>query len=201
MSLMRIFFTGVGGQGTLTATNLLAHIALDNDIQVTAGEIHGMAQRGGVVHSFVLLGGYLSPKISEAEADIILGFEPLETLRALSFLKPDGVIVSSEDPVLPISVATGKEEYPRVEKIKDTCTACASKAYFVPCLKLASKTSVPQTANMVLLGALFAAGFLPFDFDALAKGIKTYLKPKIVDVNLKAIELGAEFVTRNSCSG
>jgi indolepyruvate ferredoxin oxidoreductase beta subunit len=197
MSLMRIFFTGVGGQGTLTATNLLAHIALDNDIQVIAGEIHGMAQRGGVVHSFVLLGGYLSPKISESEADILLGFEPLETLRALSFLKPEGVIVSSEDTILPISVATGNEEYPGIKKIKDTCRACAEKAYFLPCLQLASKTSVPQTANMVLLGALFASGLLPFDLDALAKGIKKHLKPKIVDVNLKAIELGADFITNN----
>jgi len=91
--MMRIFLAGVGGQGTLTATNLLALMALDKNIPVTSGEIHGMAQRGGIVESTLLLGGYLSPKIDHGEADIILGFEPLETLRALIYLKKGGTII------------------------------------------------------------------------------------------------------------
>ena len=104
MKPLRIFFSGVGGQGTLTATRLLAETALENGMEVTAGEIHGMAQRGGVVHSFVLVGGYMSPKISHAEADILLGFEPLETLRALPFLRPGGLALSSDTPIPPLSV-------------------------------------------------------------------------------------------------
>lgn len=87
MNKMRIFLAGVGGQGTLTATNLISLIALDKNIDVTSGEIHGMAQRGGIVESTVLLGGYLSPKIDLGEADMLLGFEPVETLRALKYLK------------------------------------------------------------------------------------------------------------------
>ena len=79
----RIYFTGVGGQGTLTATNLLAHAAMEAGIEAVGGEVHGMAQRGGVVESALLLGGYKSPRLDLGEADIILGFEALETLRGL----------------------------------------------------------------------------------------------------------------------
>ncbi len=82
----RIFFTGVGGQGTLTATKLLAQAAMASGVETVAGEVHGMAQRGGVVESSLLLGGWRSPRIDLGEADIILGFEPLETLRSLPYL-------------------------------------------------------------------------------------------------------------------
>ena len=84
---IRIYMTGVGGQGTLTATTLLARVAVAQGVEVVAGEIHGMAQRGGVVESTILLGGWKSPKLGFGEADIVLGFEPLETLRGLRYLK------------------------------------------------------------------------------------------------------------------
>ena len=80
---LRIYLTGVGGQGTLTATTLLARTALMAGVPVIAGEVHGMAQRGGVVESVVLLGGWRAPKLDYGEADVLLGFEPLETLRGL----------------------------------------------------------------------------------------------------------------------
>src|SRR6056297_3048981 len=129
MSKTRIFLTGVGGQGTLTATNLLAEIAADNGMQVTAGEIHGMAQRGGVVHSFVLIGGFKSPKITEGEADVLLGFEPLESVRALDFVRPGGTIISSLSPVLPLSVCMGRDSYPDIEQIREKCRLCAKDSY------------------------------------------------------------------------
>jgi len=116
MNKTRVFLTGVGGQGTLTATNLLAEIASDKNIPVTAGEIHGMAQRGGIVHSFVLLGGFKSPKITQGEADILLGFEPVETLRALEFVNPEGTIISSTTPFYPLSVCMARDKYPEIEK-------------------------------------------------------------------------------------
>ena len=92
---IRIYMTGVGGQGTLTATTLLARVAVEQGVEVVAGEIHGMAQRGGVVESTVLLGGWKSPKLGFGEADIVLGFEPLETLRGLRYLKQGGVVFGS----------------------------------------------------------------------------------------------------------
>jgi len=192
MSKTRIFLTGVGGQGTLTATNLLAEIAADNGMQVTAGEIHGMAQRGGIVHSFVLIGGFKSPKITAGEADVLLGFEPLETVRALEFVRPQGAIVSSLSPVLPLSVCMGRDSYPDIEKIREKCRLCSEDSYFIPCSDLARKTGVMQTANMILMGALFSSGLLPLGLESLRQGVKKHLKAKIVDVNLQAIELGAE---------
>ncbi|MFN2266651.1 MAG: indolepyruvate oxidoreductase subunit beta [Desulfonatronovibrio sp.] len=194
MKPLRVFFTGVGGQGTLTATKLLAETALEQGVEVNAGEIHGMAQRGGVVHSFVLLGGYHSPKISQGEADVILGFEPMETLRALAFLKCGGLVLSSEDPVPPISVSTGKDHYPSMDIIKSETLKCSPEARFIPCIKLAKETGIAQTANTVLMGAFFSMGILPFGLDILLESIKKRLKPKLVDVNLKAAQLGADFV-------
>ncbi len=191
MNPIRIFLTGVGGQGTLTATNLLAKIAMEENIPVTAGEIHGMAQRGGVVESTVLLGGYLSPKISHSEADILLGFEILETLRALPYLAKGGSIISSSESITPIGVAMGRETAPDLEQVRNEIIACQPKTRFVPCLSLAEKAGSIQAANMVLLGALFAAPDFPIPFSALEKGIRSHLKPKLVEMNLLAIELGA----------
>jgi len=194
MEPLRIFFSGVGGQGTLTATRLLAETALDKGLEVTAGEIHGMAQRGGVVHSFVLLGGYMSPKISLGEADILLGFEPVETLRALPYLRPGGLILSSDFPIPTLSVSMGKESYPALEEIKQGIKECTDKSLFVPCMELAGKTEVVQTANTVLLGAFFSGGFLPLDVDDFLHSIEKRLPPRLVEVNMHAARLGAEFM-------
>ncbi len=198
MPKTRIYLTGVGGQGTLTATNLLAQIGLDNGLDVTAGEIHGMAQRGGVVASTILFGGYQSPKISPGEADILLGFEPLETYRALCFLAPKGVAVSNSEPVLPIGVALGREAYPDMDMIRKATDEQAHTSFFLPCLSLAKQAGTPQAANIVLLGALCSLGLIPIDLEQLQTGIRAHLKPKIVDINLRAVELGASAVKDQS---
>ncbi len=189
-SRLRIYMTGVGGQGTLTATTLLARVALDQGLQVTAGEVHGMAQRGGVVESVVLLGGWLSPKLGHGEADVLMGFEPLETLRALPYLAPQGKIFSSLDPLPPVSVNLGNEVYPHIDEIKKAIYAKSSDASFYPCRSLGIEAGSIQAGNTVLLGALCAANMLPFGVDALEAGIKKYLAPKIVDANIKALQLG-----------
>ena len=185
--------TGVGGQGTLTATNLLAQAVLDCGIDVTAGEIHGMAQRGGVVESALLI-GLASPKIGHGEADVILGFEPLETLRALPYLKPGGTVLSSTEYVLPLSVCTGKAENTPLEVIKEKVNACAGKAYYLPCQSLGIKAGAVQSGNIALLGALCATGCIPLKPEQLAETIKSAMKPKIADINLKALELGVNAV-------
>jgi len=186
----RIFLTGVGGQGTLTATKLLALTALDEGLPVVSGEIHGMAQRGGVVESTVLI-GYQSPRITYGEADVLLGFELLETLRALCHLKPGGCVVANSEALPPMSVATGATEYPTLDAVTAKVKGVASKALFVPCRTLGEQAGSAQSANTVLLGAAAAAKLLPFGTDALARSVGKYLKPKLGAVNLKALELGA----------
>ncbi len=196
----RIFLTGVGGQGTLTATKILAQAALDHGLPVTAGEIHGMAQRGGVVESTVLMGGYRSPKIAHGQAHILLGFEPLETLRALPYLSEDGVIVSNSEIISPIGVSMGRETYPELKNIQSKAEACSKHCRFIPCLSLGKEAGAVQSANMVLLGALCALNQLPFGLDRLAETIKTNLSPKLVDMNLAAIKLGAKAVLEQKAS-
>jgi len=191
MNRSRIFLSGVGGQGTLTATTLLARTALDEGIPVTSGEIHGMAQRGGVVESTLLLGGYLSPTISLGEADILLGFELLETLRALPMLRPGGTVVSNTESVQPVSVCLGRECYPALDVVAATAKEAAGKTVFVPCQSLAAEAGTVKAANTVLLGAAAAVGILPFGLDALERSIERYMKPKLAPVNLKALALGA----------
>ena len=190
----RVFLTGVGGQGTLTATTILAQAALDAGLAVTAGEILGMAQRGGVVESTVLIGGYQSPRIAKGEAHVLLGFEPLETLRALPYLAPGGIIVSSSESIPPIAVARGKEKAMPLSEIEAAARSCAKTVHFIPAISLGKEAGTAQAANMVLLGALCALDRLPFGLDRLAGTIKTKMAPRLHDINLKAIELGAKAV-------
>lgn len=187
----RIYFTGVGGQGTLTATRLLGQAALDAGLEVVAGEVHGMAQRGGVVESVLLLGGWRSPRIDYGEADIILGFEPLETLRAMPYLAENGVIFSSSNPLPPLGVNLGEDEYPEIEAIMKNAAEKAAASYFLPCRQLGMEAGAAQSGNTALLGALCASGFLPFGLDALTKAIENHLPPKIRKANLAAMTLGA----------
>ncbi len=190
MQRTRIFFTGVGGQGTLTATKLVSLTAQDEGLPVTSGEIHGMAQRGGVVESTVLI-GYQSPKITLGEADVVLGFELLEALRALCYLKPGGRLVANSESLPPLSVATGKAAYPGLDTVRAKAQAVASQAVFLPCRTLAEQAGAAQSANTVLLGAACALGALPFGMAALERSVKKYLKPALAEINLKALELGA----------
>ncbi|EMG37908.1 indolepyruvate ferredoxin oxidoreductase, subunit iorB [Desulfocurvibacter africanus PCS] len=191
---VRILLTGVGGQGTLTATKILAEAALDKGLHVTAGEIHGMAQRGGVVESAVLIGGYLSPKLGHGEADVLLGFEPLETLRALPYLASGGVVVSSSEPILPIGVSLGRERYPELADIETKTRQCATSAHFLPCLSLGRQAGTTQSANMVLLGALCALGLAPLSLEDLKTTMARRLKARFLEINNKAVELGAAAV-------
>ena len=198
---LRIYFTGVGGQGSLTATALLARTALYAGVDalyaggdVVAGEVHGMAQRGGVVESVLLLGGWRSPKLEYGEADIILGFEPLETLRGLPYLRKGGVVFSSSDAMPPVSVALGVENYPSMDEIRARVGEVASQSHFLPCRELGMKAGAVQAGNTVLLAALCASNLLPFGVDVFEKALQLFLPEKIKAANLKALEFGQDYI-------
>ncbi|MEE0405603.1 MAG: indolepyruvate oxidoreductase subunit beta [Desulfovibrio sp.] len=187
---IRIYFTGVGGQGSLTATSLLARTALYAGCDVVAGEVHGMAQRGGVVESVCLLGGWRAPKLDFGEADLMLGFEPLETLRGLPYLRSDGVVFSSSDPMPPVGVNLGVETYPSIDEIKAKVGAASRASHFLPCRELGEKAGAVQAGNTVLLAAVCASGILPFGLDVFEEALRKFLPAKILDVNLRALEIG-----------
>lgn len=200
MNRLRIFFTGVGGQGTLTATNLLARAALLAGVDCVGGEVHGMAQRGGVVESFLLLGGLRSPRLDLGEADILMGFEPLETLRGLPYLRRGGTVFSSTDPLQPLAVALGEGQYPSLEHVKAEAGTVASRCHFLPCRALGAAAGSPRAGNTVLLGALCASGLLPFGTDALDRAIAESLPEAVVAANRGALRAGALAIRNQDAS-
>lgn len=187
---LRIFFTGVGGQGTLTATTLLARVAVDSGIDVVAGEIHGMAQRGGVVESTVMLGGLKSPKIAHGEADILMGFEALETLRALPYLRSGGIVFSSLDMLPPTAVSLGQASMPSLAEIERNVRQKAAKATFLPIRTMGVSLGAAQAGNTALLGALCASGLLAFGVDELVAGIHKHIPGSLAALNAQAAKDG-----------
>jgi indolepyruvate ferredoxin oxidoreductase beta subunit len=196
MDKARILLVGVGGQGTLTATKVLARAAMDLNLPVVAGEVHGMAQRGGVVESAVLLGGYIAPRLGPGEADILLGFEPLETLRAMPYLAPGGKVVSSSEPIPPPNTVSAGAVYPALDDIEAKVRGCAADAHFLPILSLGREAGSPASANMALLGALCALNLVPIDLSALKATVAASLNPRFLESNTKAMELGAATVAQ-----
>ncbi len=190
MNSWRIFCTGVGGQGTLLATYLIGEAALEAGLPVMVSEIHGMAQRGGVVESTVVMGERKSPIISDGEADILIAFEPSEAMRALRKCNSDTLVISNIVPLIPFTVSSGKENYPDVEKLLNSIKNQVRKFIGFNALELARKAGSELSQNMVILGVLFKHGGLPIDPEIMRDLIKTKTKKAFRDVNLRAFELG-----------
>lgn len=190
MDNYRVFFTGVGGQGTLLATTVLAEAAICAGHNAVASEVHGMAQRGGVVESTAVIGDIKSPIISDGEADVLLGFEPVETYRAMRKCSADSVVVSNTVPIIPYSVAIGKGRYPNVEKLFDFIRSSVKQLVILDAQALAEQAGAMLSANIAMLGALARIGVLPIPREAFEETIRTKTKVKFVDINLQAFELG-----------
>jgi len=192
MVTKRIVFVGVGGQGNLLASRLLGEAALASRLPVKVAEVHGMAQRGGVVESSVIMGQAVSPIVSDGEADVIVGFEPAETLRALNKANRRTVVITSTSKLPPFTVAIGQASYPETGDILSLIKAKVKKLIAFDAMELALKADNPLGVNMVLLGALAAAGDLPLKEAALRKAIETKTKKAFLEANLKCFQLGAE---------
>jgi indolepyruvate ferredoxin oxidoreductase beta subunit len=188
----RVCFTGVGGQGTLLATMVLAEAAIHAGHNVLASEVHGMAQRGGVVESTVMIGNIKSPIISDGEADVLLGFEPLETYRAMRKCSADSVVISNSVPVMPFGVAIGKSDYPDVDKMFAFIEGRVKTLVTLDAQKLAQQAGAALSANVVMIGALARTKAVPVPKEAFEETIRTKTKEKFVEINLKAFELGFE---------
>lgn len=190
MKTQRIVNVGVGGQGNLLASNLLGMAALDAKVPVVVSEIHGMAQRGGVVESAVILGGAKSPIVAEGEADILVSFEPCETLRALSKANKDTVVITNTRPMPPFTVAIGQAEYPDPDKGLALARRKVRELVAFDGQDLAEQAKNPLSLNMVMLGALFAKGDLDVPIKSIKKMIRQNTKERFVDSNLLAFDLG-----------
>lgn len=190
METKRIVFIGVGGQGNLLASRLLGDAALSLNIPAVVSEIHGMAQRGGIVESAVLLGDVTSPIVSDAEADVLIGFEPVETLRALSKCNKDTIVITNTSPLPPFTVSVGQGVYPPVDEIMGLIHAKAGKVIALDGNAMAKEAGNPLSLNMVMLGALIGSGSIPVGAEDMKKTISTTTKKAFLESNLKAFDLG-----------
>ncbi|MGD9369009.1 MAG: indolepyruvate oxidoreductase subunit beta [Desulfobacteraceae bacterium] len=192
MDTIRLIIVAVGGQGNLLASKVLGEAALLAGIPFRMSEIHGMAQRGGVVESAIVLGDAQSMLVSDGEADVLLGFEPSETLRAVGKCNPDTIVITNTSPLPPFTVAIGKGVYPDLDKMQSLIRRKTKKLVAFNGLDLAKEAGNAMSLNMVLLGALIQTGTVPITAEQLQKAIQTKTKPAFAEINLKAFELGYE---------
>ncbi len=190
MDTTRLIIVAVGGQGNLLASRVLGEAALLSDVPVRMSEIHGMAQRGGVVESAIVFGDSDSTIISDGEADVLVGFEPSETIRAINKSNSDTVVITNLSPLPPFTVAIGKGTYPDLKQVQDLIRAKTANLIAFDAAELAKEAGNVMSVNMVLLGAMIQTDILPLTADNIKEIIKTKTKKAFVDINLKAFDLG-----------
>lgn len=190
-AITRLIIVAVGGQGNLLASKVLGEAALSVGIPMHMSEIHGMAQRGGVVESAVVFGPARSTIISDGEADVLVGFEPLETLRALNKCHSRTTVITNLAPSPPFTAAIGRGVYPDPAQITSLLSAKTGRLLAFDATALARQAGNILSLNMVLLGAVIASGTLPVPRDAVEATIRQKTKASFVNVNLRALELGA----------
>ena len=190
MEPKRLVIVAVGGQGNLLASSVLGEAALLNDIPLHMSEIHGMAQRGGVVESALVFGDATSTIISNGEADLLVGFEPSETLRALNKCNPNTVVITNLAPLMPFTVNIGQGVYPDLKELQELIRKKTAKLIAFNAAELAKAAGNVLSVNMVLLGALIQTGILPLTVDNVKEAMQRKTKQQFLDSNLKAFELG-----------
>jgi indolepyruvate ferredoxin oxidoreductase beta subunit len=192
MDIKRIVFVGVGGQGNLLSSRILGEAAVLAGIPVNVSEVHGMAQRGGVVESAVVMGGALSSIVSDGEADVLIGFEPSETLRALNKCSRESTVITNIIPLMPFTVALGKGVYPDVKESLILIKGKVKRLIALNASALAEQAGSPMAVNIVMLGALAQSQTLSLTAAQMKEALRMNIKKKLLETNLKAFDLGFE---------
>lgn len=187
MNNLNILIVGVGGQGTLLTSKILGNLALKKSYDVKVSEVHGMAQRGGSVVTYVKFGSKIySPIIEKGQADLMLSFEKLEALRWIDYLKKDGVLILNNQEINPMPVIMGKDKYPEniISKIRKNCSTFCE----IDALKVAKECGNIKVVNTVLLGIL--AKSLGIEKKLWIETLEETIPSKLLAVNLKAFDEG-----------
>jgi len=194
MNEFNIVVTGVGGQGILTAANLLGWAALRSGYKVRVGEVHGLSQRFGSVVAYVRFGrNVYGAMVPEGKGDVILSFEPSEALRYINYLREGGLVLTNSKPVPPQAVTMGKASYPSMDRIKEIVEEVFKgffKAFDAESLAIEAGSAV--ATNVVLIGALTQAPEFPLKESLVEEVIKVSVPPKTVELNIKAFNLGVK---------
>ncbi len=190
-----IAIAGVGGQGVLTLAEILAKAALEASLNVRVGEIHGMAQRGGHVVCTVRIGdGAHGPIVDPGTADLLVGFEPIETLREIQTVAVDGYVLMSSHIQYPVAVSMGKAEYPSHEEIINTIKQFTSHILEIDAMDLAKQAGSSMSMNMVMLGGILGTGIIPISRDTAIKVVRTAFPERYETINVQAVDLGMKTV-------
>ncbi len=192
MNTTKIMIVAVGGQGNILAARVIGEAAVEAGIDVRMSEFHGMAQRGGVVESMVLLGEGIGSAISDGEAHVLVGFEPSETIRAMKKCNANSWVITNTHPVPPFTVALGQDQYPDINATFEKIASRVEKLIAFDATELALKAGSAMSMNMVMMGALAQSGKIPLEPDLFRKVIREKTKKAFVETNLKAFDMGAE---------
>lgn len=194
LSEFNLIVAGVGGQGSVLASHIIAEAAVSVGLKVRVGETFGAAQRGGKVHSHVRMGedvyGPLCPRTS---LDVLVGLEPNEALRlAVDYSTKDTLIITNTKPVPSMDSNIGADSYAEVEDIVEGLRRLSKEVVLIDATDLAVEAGNERTMNVVLLGALCATELLPYEPDALRRAVSERVPPRTVEVNMRAFEMGYE---------
>ena len=189
-----IVLCGVGGQGTVLASKLIAAAAMEKGLRVMSAETIGMAQRGGNVFSNLRIGNSMhAPLLRSGQADVILGFEPGETVRMLHYLKPGGTVITNCRPVKPTTATLTGSSYDGSEMIAYLReNLAADRLLVVDGQEAIDKLGSPRVLNMVLLGAAIRTGQLGLTEEDIKKAMDKLIKPAFMELNLKAFDFARQ---------
>ena len=193
----RILIVGVGGQGVVFTSKVIGGAFMDSGMHVAMSEVHGMAQRGGVVTCHMCAGDVNSPIIGGGEADILMSFEPIETYRILEKANPDTMILTNKAMFIPVSVNVGKVKYPDLEDVLSAIGEVNDNLIAFNATKTALEIGSHVVATAVMIGALAGTGKLLVSAGSLKEQLLGRVPPKSVELNENAFDKGFE-ITNNS---
>ncbi|MHA1480230.1 MAG: indolepyruvate oxidoreductase subunit beta [Candidatus Thorarchaeota archaeon] len=189
--VVNVAITGVGGQGVLTLAEILAKAALADSHNVRVGEIHGMAQRGGHVVCTVRIGeGAKGPIIDPGTAHLVVGFEPVETVREAHLTAKDGYILVNSHIHYPVAVSMGKADYPSEDTIQKAFREFSERILEFDAMELATQAGSTRAMNMVMFGAIIGIGIVPINKETAIDVLRNAFPAKFSGVNIEAFNLG-----------
>lgn len=186
---VNVLIVGVGGQGVLTTSGILARAGMYEGVNVVSAETHGMAQRGGSVEVHLRFGDVKAPLIPYGLADFIASLEPVEILRYGQYMNENTITLINTRPISPPSVSTGDARYPSMDEILERVEGVSKHVYLINASEIAEKLGNIQAANVVMAGALIGLG-LPVSLESVERAIQDVMPEKIRELNLRALREG-----------
>jgi len=193
-NVYQIHLTGVGGQGIIRASTIIGEAAMKKGSKAVMSELHGMAERGGVVTAEMKIGDASSALVQKGDADLLLGLEPVEALRSLDKVGPNTTAIVNSAPIIPFTVSLGISSYPSLSQVITELQAKIRSLFILDALDLARKAGDLIALNIVMLGAAAAIPGFPVGKELLLASIKETLPASTIEVNSAAFENGYQAI-------